>query len=592
MGQGKLVNGTDGQVALDSPPRAEVPTTATATCEYEEMLCEQPASKKPIKLDASPSEARAAYGDRSDGKRHANRDVVDQLILAERAWACACASSLHLVQACKQQDETVLCRRWAMHLEGAGGHNHTAAMLIKAASEAALDGKAWAFINELNSLAAKPFHVPRPLASPCPGNIIVAIRPTETVADVLSKLELATGVPAARAALTFTPVLPIGATDEEELQPCVLSSDDTGHEDKGAPRLISFAGVDNGDTLQLGTAPPVAGRSAVIHLPSELHGTFGERLVVAVKEKDTIRTLKARVQALTSVPLGDQLLQYGYLADAEPRKDTCPNETQLIWPDATEDEFSHQISMRLALRKGVSAPATPYTISIAIPPPPFHVRVPVGTVEQIKEHLQAATGLEPSKQVLVAQCHASRPVGGAGGGSTKGGGGGGTKGGSADGGGGAGDRGGDGDGGSDAGNSASGGDSQMDGLASLGDAVQLTSTPMSETVTVSLPQLLCATYGPTMSIAAASTDTLSDVKHKLALLLRVPPPAQALSLGGTLLVDDDASLGALGVLDTEGKQTGVPYLLHCAPCTLHLAAYSLYLTSCRGNRRERGWHSS
>ena len=144
------------------------------------------------------------------------------------------------------------------------------------------------------------------------------------------------------------------------------------------------------------------------------------------------------------------------------------HEAQLIWPQATVDELANQISMLLALRKGASAPAIQYTVSVAVPPPPNHLRVAEGSVERIKERLQAATGLEPSEQVLVVQHRRPRSDESTGG-------------------------------------LAPGGSLLALSLAAAHQQ-QLTSAPMSETIIVRLPQLLCATYGPTMSVSGRDSN--------------------------------------------------------------------------------------
>ena len=184
-------------------------------------------------------------------------------------------------------------------------------MLLTAINEGAhLDDRAWDLINELNSLAARPFCVPTPLpVQASPGQVVtVRVEPNETVAEVRAKVEMATGVPQATAALAFTPPLLVGAAESEELEPVVLSSGDPLATDTGGVKLVDL-GVDNGDLLQLGSLPPVGGVSAVVDLPTDLHGVFGEQLAVAANAHDTVESLKKKIDALVGIPLGDQCLR-------------------------------------------------------------------------------------------------------------------------------------------------------------------------------------------------------------------------------------------------------------------------------------------
>ena len=494
------------------------PISVQPVCEYEEALREQPTSTGPVTLNATSTELRSVYGARTDGKRHASSSVVDELIQAERAWGSACASSLHLARACQAHDESVLRRRWALHRDGIGGHAPTADMLLTAINEGAhLDDRAWDLINELNSLAARPFCVPTPLpVQASPGQVVtVRVEPNETVAEVRAKVEMATGVPQATAALAFTPPLLVGAAESEELEPVVLSSGDPLATDTGGVKLVDL-GVDNGDLLQLGSLPPVGGVSAVVDLPTDLHGVFGEQLAVAANAHDTVETLKKKIDALVGIPLGDQCLR------SAGSLDKLDDAQQLISHGAASGAASGaehrpgQIRMQLTLRAGASPPSTPYTVSIAVPPPPNTFRTRADTVDQLKAKVQITTGLDPASQVLATQVLAT-----------------------------------------DAADQADGEDVTRNKGSSLapGSSVQLLSIPKAETVVVRLPPSLCALYGPTVNVAAAPTDTVGEVKAKLEKLLSIAPDAQTLSFGGIPLADESASLHVSGAFNTENPRT-------------------------------------
>ena len=510
-----------GKQASNKVHPAPLVSSRSPLCEFEELLLERPTSREPVAPNAistelssaEPSTARffvcagrpCVYGSRSDGKRHASPNVVDELIQAERAWGAACASSLQLGRACQAHDESVLRRRWALHGDGMGGHAPTADMLLTAIDEGAhLDARAWDLINELNTLAAKPFSVPTALpVRTCPGQVVtVKVEPNETVAEVRAKVEMATGVPQATAALAFTPPRLVGATESEELEPVVLSSGDPLTKDTGGVKLVDL-GVDNGDQLQLGSLPPVGGVSAVVDLPMDLHSVFGKQLAVAVNALDTVEIIKRKIDTLVGIPFRDQCL-----CSAGAKEEL--NDAQLISSDALGVEQLGQIRMQLALRAGASAPSAPYTISIAVPPPPNVFRTRAETTDQLKAKLQITTGLDPSSQVLAM----------------------------------------------DAADQTDGEDmNRVESSLVSGSSVQLLSTPQAETVAVRLPPSLCALYGPTVNVAATPTDTVGEVKTKLEHLLSIAPVAQTLSFGGTPLADESASLNVSGAFHTENPRT-------------------------------------
>ena len=105
------VDSVEGPASLTSPPPSppssayQLPltdndhvATDVETCDYEAMLQEQPTSHDP----------GAVYGGRADGLQHASPRVVAELIQAERAWACACASSMHLAKNAKRQSTILI----------------------------------------------------------------------------------------------------------------------------------------------------------------------------------------------------------------------------------------------------------------------------------------------------------------------------------------------------------------------------------------------------------------------------------------------------------------------------------------------------
>ena len=496
---------------LPSPP-ASPPVAAPkegagerAACEYEEMLCERPIAGPAIPAEASMEEARAVYAARADGKHHANGQVVEDLIQAERAWACACASSFHLVHACKRRDETTLRRRWSLHASGAGGHAATADMLIRATEEGTLDSRAWDLIDELNERAAKPYRVPHPMAGAASGVVTLAIQPNETTADVLSKLAVATGTPSTTAALAFVPPPLVGAAGGEELRPIVLSSGEPLTRKVGARRLAD-AGIDNGDLLHLGSPPRPATRYVFVELPSPLHQVFGTYVVLPLDAKESASGVKEKLQLLTCIPQASQELSY----EREVPPVSIPDAAVVECSQDPLDQRTDPVTLYLSLKHASSIPGLKYTINVAIPPAPNHVRVAEGTVGQLKARLRHTTGLDPSEQSLFVLGRSRLQS-------------------------------------TDSGLAPA--DTSL--VVVPGDTVQLASVPTSETVVVRLPPSLCTVYGPAIRVAAGATDTIGDLKQKVAEIIDVPPALQALSCRGAPLVQDAATLSAVGMLDRD-----------------------------------------
>jgi hypothetical protein len=71
-------------------------------------------------------------------------------------------------------------------------------------------------------------------------------------------------------------------------------------------QTLGGAGIVSGDTLKLSEAAPYV----TVHLPDELHPTFGPTVTVAAGPTDTIDDVKAVVEAQTGVPPEDQTLSY------------------------------------------------------------------------------------------------------------------------------------------------------------------------------------------------------------------------------------------------------------------------------------------
>ena len=147
----------------------------------------------PVGPAASDEVAANVYAPPANGKRHACPRVVSELLAAERAWGYACASSFHLVRACKQRDEATLHRRWAMHATGPSAHAPTSAMITKAVEEGSLDARAWGLIESLNHSVATAYRVAQPMAPTGPMRLLtLPFDASETVAAVCAKVEAAT----------------------------------------------------------------------------------------------------------------------------------------------------------------------------------------------------------------------------------------------------------------------------------------------------------------------------------------------------------------------------------------------------------------
>ena len=228
-------------------------------------------------------------------------------------------------------------------------------------------------------------------------------------------------------------------------------------------------------------------------------------MTLARDARETIRSLQGKIHALIGLPFTQQRL---YQHTAESDEGTRLNRLEdlaELGGDAHPPDH-----MQLVLREGFDAHySAQYTLRIAIPPPPNHVRMPAESVQQLKERLQVATGVHPSEQRLVVNEPAADMA-------------------------------------------------KPDSIAPLdssavapGSSVQLLSTPTAETIVVRLPPSLSASHGPTVHVAASPLETISHVKLHLERLLMVTPAAQELSFGGTHLVDESASLQAAGVIDTE-----------------------------------------
>ena len=261
---------------------------------------------------------------------------------------------------------------------------------------------------------------------------------TATVDEVKAKIAAITGMSAAEQQLAFGS-LPLTS----------------------GTQTLGGAGVVSGDTLALSESAP----SVTVHLPDELHPTFGSSVTVAAGPTDTIDDVKALVELQTAVPPESQTLSYAsppatyVTVDLPPSVQATHGPTITLAVDpatATLAELQAKIeaqtgvppseqAVQLGSASGVldgSTPLTDATATLAAlgvphgggnvdvslpngpsPPPPFAVKVEMPTslqplygetitiptsasesVADVKAKIEAITGMSPSEQVACPLC--------------------------------------------------------------------------------------------------------------------------------------------------------------------------------------------